>query len=69
MACKIGLFNSLAFLKQQVMADPDVTASHLISVQSPAFSLVFLDCFADILMVSDLYAFPFFQLGFTLDAV
>jgi len=34
-------------------------------VETPAFSLVFLDCFTDLIVVINLNAFPFFQLNFT----
>jgi hypothetical protein len=34
-------------------------------VETPAIPLVFLNCYADIFVVTNLHAFPFFQLNFT----
>ena len=57
---------SLVPLEQQVMIDavchwPCTHASCLIGIEYPAIPLVFLDCFADILMVLDFDAFVFLQ--------
>ena len=37
-----------------------------VCVETPALLLPFLDCFADILVVTNLHAFPFFQLNLIL---
>ena len=60
---RIGLLQSLAFLKQQVMVDICSICSCLIGVESPAVLFPFLNCFTYILMVTNFHAFPFFQLN------
>jgi len=49
------------------MIDPlsHARLSASVGVETPAFSLVFLDCFTDLIVVINLNAFPFFQLNFT----
>jgi hypothetical protein len=54
-------FCSLAPFKEQVMVDPDITASHLIGVKTPAIPLKALNRLTDILVVLDLHTHPFFQ--------
>ena len=60
---RVGLLQSLAFLKQQVMVDICSICSCLIGVESPAVLLPFLNCFTYVLMVTNFHAFPFFQLN------
>jgi hypothetical protein len=61
-------FVSLTFLKQQVMIDyvSHTFGSTSVGVETPAIPLVFLNCFADILVVLDFHAFIFFQLNITI---
>jgi hypothetical protein len=61
-----GLSHSLAPLKQQIMIDivchwSRTHASRLIGVETPALLLPFLNCFTNVLVVLNFYAFPFFQ--------
>lgn len=44
---------------------PCTHSGGLISVESPAISLVFIDSFTDILVVINSHTRPFLQLGFT----
>jgi len=64
---RVGLSHSLAFLKQQVVIGfrCNTSLSARIRVQTPSILLPFLNCFTDILMVTNLHTFPFFQLIFT----
>ena len=61
---------SLAFLKKQIMLNivchwPRTHTSGLISVKTPAISLILFDCFADIFVVIHFNTFVFFQLTIT----
>jgi hypothetical protein len=60
---------SFALLKQQVMIDltaSDGESSTSVGVETPTILFPFLNCFTDILVVTNLHAFPFFQLNITL---
>jgi NRPS condensation-like uncharacterized protein len=61
-------FYLLALLKQQVMNGPHCqsgVSSTNVGVETPTILLPFLNCFTDIFVVTNLHAFPFFQLNFT----
>ena len=60
-----GRIVSLALLKQQVMIDKGWSPLSLIGVETPAIFLPFINRFTDIFVVTNLYAFIFFQLNFT----
>jgi len=57
--------HSLALLEQQVMVYPDITASHLVGVETPAVLFPFFDYFANILVVFSFHARVFFQFSIT----
>jgi hypothetical protein len=68
-ACGLRLSVTASF-KQQVMIDVGTNgiktqAGCLISVETPTLTLIFLDCFTNILMAINLHAYPFFQFNIT----
>jgi hypothetical protein len=57
----VDLIYSLTLLKEQVVVYPDVTTSYLIGMKTPAILVKFLNRFANILVVLDLYTHVLFQ--------
>ncbi|MDH5663585.1 MAG: hypothetical protein OEY90_03870, partial [Candidatus Bathyarchaeota archaeon] len=59
--------HSLASFKQQVMVDVGASSdvNRPIVVETPAILFHILNCFTDILVAVNIYAFPFFQLNLT----
>jgi hypothetical protein len=51
------------------MTDEGCLSGGLIGVKPPPLPLVFLDHLAYPVVVADLYALPFFQLGFTFEPI
>jgi len=60
---RFGLSDLLALLKQQVMLDIGSKSSRLISMEMPTSTLPFLNCLADVFVVTYLDAFPLFQIN------
>jgi hypothetical protein len=62
------IYSASAF-EQQVMIcvshRPAAVSGHLIGVETPSLTLVFLDCFADVLVMPDFHTFVFVRQDFT----